>query len=426
MKHPRLICGKPLPDKQHVKVYKERTTAFLNKAGLGAIAAKITPSTWVLMCLSQYPYPNLKTSQKKRIAINLKQLEKLLFQLMDFVYSTLVDSQYLVTPFELFRYHNYLFDVASNHQLAAGYGFSESDCALINERLDACYDHQEMKSAYRFTLNEYSFLLSDYPTMVASIHNDAPDTGIEAYNLLSPNFELLVTYPIHKILTINGKPRPVYRLESPNGGWVTLNPSKIMPGKGFPNKELEIWIQQHACDRLFERIDGYGNFGSAMFCLFSSIIMVIDNSIKPEQILLQNDGAFLIPFYNYGLHHGYLRCTVHHDLILVRTILPRISPSTPEGKKLRELMGLQRTDLDYLGLDKLSTFQTKAMQEDVELRELLAKAGCAELLQKAETLFYMVEKPKEGYKELMKIKKYLMLQHDTQSGSINSSDGNNS
>jgi hypothetical protein len=71
-------------------------------------------------------------------------------------------------------------------------------------------------------------------------------------------------------------------------------------------------------------------------------------------------------------------------MLVIRTFLFITNNGTPEGKKLHELVGLQKQDKKYLALDKVSTFINHDLRTNETMRRLFIEAGCGDLLELTE------------------------------------------
>ena len=74
------------------------------------------------------------------------------------------------------------------------------------------------------------------------------------------------------------------------------------------------------------------------------------------------------------------------DKLVIRTFLFLTNNGTPEGKKLHNLIGLQKADKEFLKIDKLSTFVNSDIKENEKLKALFCEAGCGDLFQLDKTV----------------------------------------
>lgn len=56
-----------------------------------------------------------------------------------------------------------------------------------------------------------------------------------------------------------------------------------------------------------------------------------------------------------------------------------MNEGTPEGTKLKELVGLEKEDAKYLMIDRVTAFLDYDIEHDLRLRTLFETAGCGSL-----------------------------------------------
>jgi hypothetical protein len=176
-------------------------------------------------------------------------------------------------------------------------------------------------------------------------------------------------------LTLDGNTRTIFRL--------CLNLKQVFVPGVLPAKQLgidglmqnfrlKVYIQQHAIDRMNERL-------GSRFAFLAYVHVMVVLLVKP--IELEKGKSFLFPVQHGKITVGYLKADLFGDKLIIRTFLFLTNNGTPEGKRLNELVGLQKADKKYLGIDKLSTFINSDLGRDKELKELFCKAGCGGLFQ---------------------------------------------
>lgn len=212
---------------------------------------------------------------------------------------------------------------------------------------------------------------------------------------------LVIPEPEHALFP-EGR-RPVYLMVFLKQGvrHAGIKTGVLHPGSAFPDMELKVYFQKHAMDRLRERIDCF-NFDTVY-------VKMCESFESPEAIPAGNMKA-LVSFNFYGAKLGYFVVELCDGMAVVRTFLFLTNDSTPEGKKLQQILGLQRRDKQYTGLDKLSTFLLTDLAEDADLRQLLTEAGCQGLL-RIDLFLVKSAKAEPGSRLLtaQHIKEYLML-----------------
>lgn len=179
----------------------------------------------------------------------------------------------------------------------------------------------------------------------------------------------------------DGNNRTIYRVyATKTEGFtpLTITPEKLgMEGimQKFP---LKVFIQMHVFERIETRLGKLFRMFHFPFIFFALL--------KAETIPTENKNSFLFPVTNNNTRLGYLKGDVIGDKLLIRTFLFVTNNGTPEGKKLNHLIGLQKADKKYLGIDKLSTFIQSDIKNDEKLKALFYEAGCSGLFNLDKTL----------------------------------------
>jgi hypothetical protein len=187
------------------------------------------------------------------------------------------------------------------------------------------------------------------------------------------NYILEQKEPEKESLEINGHRRSIYRI------WLTIN-KVFLPMTRTPQQlgmdglmqefPLKVYIQLHALERLDERL---GNHFRQL-----SYLYVLDALLK-KPVVVGHDHGLLFPVILGPTKLGYLKAVIIGDKLVVLTFLFVTNNGTPEGKKLKDLIGLQKEDKKYLGIDKLSTFIKSDIKQDEKLKALFCQAGCGGL-----------------------------------------------
>lgn len=97
----------------------------------------------------------------------------------------------------------------------------------------------------------------------------------------------------------------------------------------------------------------------------------------PEVIVYR--GQLLIACYCARHKVGYFLVSYHGDKWGKRTFLFLTNEATPEGIKLKELVGLEKEDTKYLMIDRVTAFLNYDIEHDLRLRTLFETAGCGSL-----------------------------------------------
>jgi hypothetical protein len=158
---------------------------------------------------------------------------------------------------------------------------------------------------------------------------------------------------------------------------ICITPSSLNIDGPFAEIPMKIYIQKHALQRLSERIDCL-NIGFAQFWLYLSF--------NEPKVFYDNAKNLLIEYRISGLRAGYFRVDILEGIVLVRTFLFITNNGTPEGQLLEKNTGLQKSDKNYLIMDKLSTFITSDISNNKMLCKILDESGCHSLIELHENI----------------------------------------
>ena len=152
--------------------------------------------------------------------------------------------------------------------------------------------------------------------------------------------------------------------------WFTVDSSLIFPNSPQPNQQYEVYFQNHAIERLLERID---------CCLPEIVFLSFYESFEiPEVILLNN--TILIEFKIFDIKAGYFVASCIDNKIILRTFLFITSSGTPEGNKLEQITGLQKEEKAFFAVDKLSTFMYSEIENNPQIKQILIDSDCQSII----------------------------------------------
>jgi len=177
-------------------------------------------------------------------------------------------------------------------------------------------------------------------------------------------------------VAINNKTRTVYRIGFPLNNkevqWLSVSPEKLDIKCSITNLKIDVYIQKHALNRLYERLDGMQH-RIIQLLLFENLLEFKKVRTKRGQLLLQ---------FNYeDKRVGYLTYQYVEGIVVITTFLLITNNDTPEGERLHELLGIEKEDKRYLGIDKLNAFIYSDLKEDERAVEIFTKAGCMGLFE---------------------------------------------
>jgi hypothetical protein len=152
---------------------------------------------------------------------------------------------------------------------------------------------------------------------------------------------------------------------------LSIAPALIGVQDPQPTRKRPVYISEHALNRLDERT-GCASSGYMQMFLAQSLMKGPARKMTDERLLLD--------FEAFDQKIGYLVLSIQRNSILVHTFLFLTANGTPEGRNLREQLGLQKADHQYLGIDKLSTFIHSDILQHEDVCEWFRQAGCESLL----------------------------------------------
>lgn len=176
-------------------------------------------------------------------------------------------------------------------------------------------------------------------------------------------------------VTIDGNTRPAYRLgyclREDKFVWHKIKPADLKLSGLLAEMPMDVYIQDHALQRLKERLDCM-----PPFCLFTYLTGTLMGGYEAIEA---GDNRTLLTYVAGDIKAGYLVCSIYEGVILIRSFLFLTMDNTPEGKKLAEITGLQKMDKQYWNIDKQSTFINSDIADKPELKKIFVEAGCESL-----------------------------------------------
>jgi hypothetical protein len=176
-------------------------------------------------------------------------------------------------------------------------------------------------------------------------------------------------------ILIDGLIRPVFRVAWARYGqyipvYVERNRLGLDP-KLFPEK-IDVYVQNHALHRLCERMDNIPE---------SELHMHIFNAFGVDNKITRHFNRYYFEWKLYNRYKvGYLVASLVENKLIVKTFLLLTQEGTPEEQKLRQLTGLSRYDIQFLNLDKFSSFFDSTLYADTKMKALFEEAGFKPIL----------------------------------------------
>jgi hypothetical protein len=247
--------------------------------------------------------------------------------------------------------------------------------AILQQIVDRCHD-TDLFSSNRCSmidtslisimsgLTQAQFRVYGYNLKWASSDNRCLAIHVEIHSHAPESVHVMLRGKIHKVYKmfiggINNK-KPIT---------ATIDYQKIFPTRtNIDNRELTIYIQNHAIHRMKERLD-------TMLPIDRTFMLMASLVINPE-IRLGTDGQPLFCCkWSDGTILGYFPFLVQDNKAIVTTFLPLASSATNEGKQLQDRLHLQMDDIKYLGMDKLRFYIYTNFDEIPELKQALIDTG---------------------------------------------------
>ncbi len=152
---------------------------------------------------------------------------------------------------------------------------------------------------------------------------------------------------------LDGAPRKAYRVGWCHGGgeiqWGTIS---------YSNWSYAVYIQNHALEALEKRID---------ILKRPNLRYYLSKSVR-RGVLAPFEGKYLLEYRMNGEKFGYFVCTFSGSCLVLRTFLFITYDGTPEGDSLSTALNLDRTSKDYMGLEKLSSYESAMNNADLKDR----------------------------------------------------------
>ena len=362
---------------QRNEFYKKlkQTMTLLGDASAMDLLDKRDLATLHYCRLRPYKIINPNNGQPKINNRNLQILNKGLSILLHKSFIWVGEQQIQLSLYDFFVYAETLYfqyrNIPENHpEIAAKF----QDCfPVFNE------DYRKIRVDATESINKrLEFLSWLYSDFTSSILRFIPVEIVKSSSVLDTssfynNYIVEQKKAETELLEIDGKRRTIYRIclsTDQNFIPLTITPDKLGIEGLMQKFPLKVFIQMHALHRIRERL---GN----QFLHLSYVYIV--HAIKEKSIKAENNNSFLFPVTHNTIKLGYLKGDIIGDKLVIRTFLFLTNNGTPEGKKLQNMAGLQKTDKKFLGIDKLNTFINSDIKENEKLKTLFCQAGCGDL-----------------------------------------------
>ncbi|MDR1407546.1 MAG: hypothetical protein LBJ23_05815 [Tannerella sp.] len=348
--------GEPLFDLLPLYV---RDSAYEHR---GALKIRVDKGAKITKRFVRIVYSHLeKETKDKRIELMIPGITH---------YVNLVDYYQLVFPLE---------GVLLNAPMFPGREKFDAFCLNIDER-DAkylkdlvyiihctCYAYCDLskRELYTFTFDEQR---------ASTVINRKSYTGLLYQIITLGTYQLDVRY-----VTINGDRRPVvqtgeilhkYNISGLKPTTVSLKQLRMKDPTG--HTEIPVYIQQHAVNRIMQR---------ACCVLPGSVPSLVHKAFSRKRKIIREGHRYLVECYYEDIKIGYFVGIFIDGIFVILTFLLITHSNTPEGRKLAELTGLQRSDISFLAIDDLKTLINSDIGYDDQISQIFIDAGCESILQ---------------------------------------------
>ncbi|MDR0728606.1 MAG: hypothetical protein LBF19_00555 [Prevotellaceae bacterium] len=189
------------------------------------------------------------------------------------------------------------------------------------------------------------------------------------------------TYPLEwRKITMNGETHtatPVgflhYINDEPHFVPFAISPEDLKIRTHFTKLKLPVYIQQHAVERMKERI------GCPFSCFYRTILA--ESIMGKKEFIPLSKNRLLIGCFTNDLKLGYFVAENVEGIVLIRTFLLLTNSGTPEGDKLARLTGLEIEDRKYLAIDTLQGLANSDIERNEPICKLFRAAGCGSILE---------------------------------------------
>ncbi|CAM4057385.1 hypothetical protein SAMN06265348_10275 [Pedobacter westerhofensis] len=233
--------------------------------------------------------------------------------------------------------------------------------------------HQMIEEMLIELVHDTTVFLSDYNKTI--MNADISATAFFDREAMSNDVMIHELRPNRSSVIIDGEPRTITSLswldEDMNWMSTKVRPSLLGFKTGSLDIPLEVYIQKHALDKMQSRINITPGIMHYM-----TFILMNQEVIRHHK----NDNNSLVEYYLSDQKAGYLLVSLVDAKLIIRTFLFLTNDGTPEGKKLNQLLSLDKQDKKYLMIDTLPAFSSYHIDQNEHLSKIFREAGCGPLL----------------------------------------------
>ena len=360
------------------RLYLQKIRSVMGIIGSESAFDLLSPSEVDTLYLARLRPFKLKSGTYNGHTISDADMKVINYYLNDALKTTFVNigpDETKVSHYDFCTYVDTIYLVwrnASSLPLANAEKFVEKFPVFMN---DFQNKRSEILTQIERHLEHAGWLFSDVVNNVAWVgREDKPHSCLGLDNSQSYNTYLVhFSPPETEVLDIDGNKRSIFRvgIGTLNGiDWLSVTPEELGVHGVLEKLPLKVFIQKHAVDRVKERLGDV---------LAASIFFLVAGAVLDKDACNADGGNFLLACWYMSLKIGYFKADIIGDKLLIRTFLFLTNNGTPEGKKLASIIGVQKEDKKYLGIDKLSTFVNSDIEQDGNLKAIFCQAGCGDL-----------------------------------------------
>jgi hypothetical protein len=205
------------------------------------------------------------------------------------------------------------------------------------------------------------------------------EIGVERYSGFFYQIVTLETYPLDvRYVSIHGDRRPVVQVGviSEDGGKYFFYPTTVPLRRLYlkdpsGEKSIPVYIQQHAVDRTMQR---------ACCDVPGKVPMMIHQAFLNKRRIICEGERYFVECHMNDIKIGYFVGMYISEIFVIVTFLLITHSSTPEGRKLAKLTGLQRDDMSFLAIDDLKTLVNSDIPHHNSISKIFLNAGCGSIL----------------------------------------------
>lgn len=238
----------------------------------------------------------------------------------------------------------------------------------LNNQFDILYD-KLVDELFPFLIRTTNSFWDGYYSYQFNVSNSNDSVGLQ-YQIIVSQYE-----PEKQKFLLSDNVRPAFRIgwtfKDNAFEWIYLLSSELGIRSLPIDQQIPVYIQSHAIQRVFERLD----------CIHRDVLIASIYVSLRKVVCIKERDKFIIEFVILDVKVGYLSAVMIDGKLVIRTFLFLAFNGTPEGKRLEEYIGLKMLDKKYLKMDKLSSFMTGKLKENEKLRSIFERADCLHLVE---------------------------------------------